>query len=75
MNPVLANIKLFFLQVGQIPLIQVASFRNTSRSLRQCGQGIVTSNVLELRGVSSMAFIRHTSYKPLSVILIFSEKW
>jgi len=44
-------------------LIQLASFRNTSRSLRQCGQGIVTSNVLELRGVSSVAFM---STPPLS---------
>jgi len=40
-----------------LELIQLASFRNTSRSLRQWGQGIVTSNVLELRGVSSMAFM------------------
>jgi len=42
--------------------IQLASFRNTSRSLRQWGQGIVTSNVLELRGVSSMAFIQSHSH-------------
>jgi len=37
---------------------QLASFRNTSRSLRQCGQGIVTSNVLVWAGVSSTAFIQ-----------------
>ena len=37
--------------------IQLASFRKTSRSLRQCGQGIVTSNVLVTAGVSSISFI------------------
>jgi len=42
------------LQLGQF--IQLASLRKTSRSLRQCGQGIVTSNVLVWAGVSSMAF-------------------
>jgi len=44
--------------------IQLASFKNTSRSLRQCGQGIVTSNVLVTAGVSSVGLIEGSHAPP-----------